>query len=195
MYCAGQGNTVFSHFVVQSVGRFYCSDSVCSLWPAPFSYLCVRVRILCVLKIVCSCRIKPDCCLLWSPFLLTPLPVSCPSTTPLQLQWHTLLPAEAKLLLTCKAYLVRCSFVRDLAEAGKSCGFVQSYPLHPLSLFRGLLFRTGVKILISFRDMTLVCIIWLWRSDHRACVPSTHWTKPQLFPASAKSRTTLHLTR
>ena len=29
-------------------GRFYCSDSVCSLWPAPFSYLCVSVMILCV---------------------------------------------------------------------------------------------------------------------------------------------------
>ena len=42
-------------------GRFYCSDSVCSLRPAPFSYLCVRVRILSVLKIVCCCRIKPDC--------------------------------------------------------------------------------------------------------------------------------------
>ena len=42
-------------------GRFCCSDSVCSVWPAPFSYLCVRVRILCVLKIVCCCRIKPDC--------------------------------------------------------------------------------------------------------------------------------------
>ena len=28
-------------------GRFYCSDSVCnSLWPAPFSYLCVSVMIL-----------------------------------------------------------------------------------------------------------------------------------------------------
>ena len=35
-------------------GRFYCSDSVCSLWPAQFSYLCVRGRILCVLKIVCG---------------------------------------------------------------------------------------------------------------------------------------------
>jgi len=42
-------------------GRFYCSDSVCSLRPVPFSYLCVRVRILCVLKIVYCCRIKPDC--------------------------------------------------------------------------------------------------------------------------------------
>ena len=35
-------------------GRFYCSDSVCSLRPAPFSYLRVRVRILGVLKIVCG---------------------------------------------------------------------------------------------------------------------------------------------
>ena len=26
-------------------GRFYCSDSVCSLWPAPFSYLCVLLSI------------------------------------------------------------------------------------------------------------------------------------------------------
>ena len=26
-------------------GRFYCSDSVCSLWPAPFFYLCVSVMI------------------------------------------------------------------------------------------------------------------------------------------------------
>ena len=66
-------------------GRFDCSDSVCSLRPAPLSCLCVRVRILGVLKIVCCCTIKPDCRLrlLWSPFLLTPLPVSCPSTTPL----------------------------------------------------------------------------------------------------------------
>ena len=34
-------------------GRFHCSDSVCSLLPALFSYLCMRVRILGVLKIVC----------------------------------------------------------------------------------------------------------------------------------------------
>ena len=33
-----------------------------------------------MLKIVCCCTIKPDCCGL--PFWLTPLPVSCPSTTP-----------------------------------------------------------------------------------------------------------------
>ena len=72
-----------------------------------------------------------------------------------------LLHAEAKLLRTCKAYLVRCSFVRDLAEAGNSCGLVQSHPLHPLTLFKGLLFRAGVRILISFRDIILVYIIWL----------------------------------
>ena len=34
---------------------------MCSLRPAPFSYLCVRVRILRVLKIVRCGRIKPDC--------------------------------------------------------------------------------------------------------------------------------------
>ena len=43
-------------------GRFYCSDSVCSLRPALFSYLCVRVRIWGCWKVVCCCRIKPDCC-------------------------------------------------------------------------------------------------------------------------------------
>ena len=42
-------------------GRFDCSNSVCSLQPAPFSYLCMRVRILGVMKIVCCYRIKPDC--------------------------------------------------------------------------------------------------------------------------------------
>ena len=62
---------------------------------------------------------------------------------------------------TCKAYLVRCSIVRDLAEARNSCGLVQSHPLHPLTLFKGMLFRAGGRILLSFRDITLVYIIWL----------------------------------
>ena len=31
-------------------GRFDCSESVFSLRPAPHCYLCMRVRILCVLK-------------------------------------------------------------------------------------------------------------------------------------------------
>ena len=77
--CAGQGNTVVSHFVVHWEGRFYCSDSVCSLWPAPFSYLCVSVRILGVLKIVCGWASKTwllpfACCGLH--FWPTPLPGS-----------------------------------------------------------------------------------------------------------------------
>ena len=44
---------------------------MCSLQPTPFSYLCVQVRILGVLKIVCCWTIKPNChlCLLWSRFL------------------------------------------------------------------------------------------------------------------------------
>ena len=66
-------------------GRFYCSDSVCSLWPAPFSYLCVSVMILCVCwKLSAAEQVKTDCC--HTPAvvstLLTPLPVSCPLTTP-----------------------------------------------------------------------------------------------------------------
>ena len=44
---------------------------MCSLQPVPLSYLCMRMRILGVLKIVCCCTIKPDCHLrlLWSCFL------------------------------------------------------------------------------------------------------------------------------
>jgi len=66
-------------------GRFYCSDSVCSLWPAPFSYLCVSEWGLHVCwKLSAAEQVKPDCC--HTPAvvstLLTPLPVSCPLTTP-----------------------------------------------------------------------------------------------------------------
>ena len=68
-------------------GRFYCSDSVCFLWPAPFSYLCVSVSRdfgVCW-KLSAAEQVKPDCC--HTPAvvstLLTPLPVSCSLTTPL----------------------------------------------------------------------------------------------------------------
>ena len=53
MYLCGPGKHSCQPFCGPE-GRFYCSYSVCSLWPAPFSYLCVSVRILCVLKIVCG---------------------------------------------------------------------------------------------------------------------------------------------
>ena len=58
---------------------------MCSLRPAPLSYLCVRVRILGVLKIVCCCTIKPDCRLrlLWSHFLTGPAAYVLLSNTPL----------------------------------------------------------------------------------------------------------------
>ena len=65
-------------------GRFYCSDSVCSLRPAPFSYLCVRVRILGVLrKLSAAEQIKPDCCRTPAvvSILLTPLPGSLSCST------------------------------------------------------------------------------------------------------------------
>ena len=83
MYLCGPGKHNCQPFCGPE-GRFYCSDSVCSLWPAPFSYLCVSVMILCVLKTVCGWTSKN-----WLPpppavvsTLLTPLPVSCPLTTP-----------------------------------------------------------------------------------------------------------------
>ena len=53
MYLCGPGKHNCQPFCGPE-GRFYCSDSVCSLWPAPFSYLCVSVMILCVLKTVCG---------------------------------------------------------------------------------------------------------------------------------------------
>ena len=53
MYLCGPGKHNCQPFCGPE-GRFYCSDSVCSLWPAPFSYLCVSVIILCVLKTVCG---------------------------------------------------------------------------------------------------------------------------------------------
>ena len=84
MYLCGPGKHSCQPFCGPE-GRFYCSDSVCSLWPAPFSYLCVSVMILCVCwKLSAAEQVKTDCC--HTPAvvstLLTPLPVSCPLTTP-----------------------------------------------------------------------------------------------------------------
>ena len=84
MYLCGPGKHNCQPFCGPE-GRFYCSDSVCSLWPAPFSYLCVSVRILGVCwKLSAAEQVKTDCC--HTPAvvstLLTPLPVSCHLTTP-----------------------------------------------------------------------------------------------------------------
>ena len=69
MYLCGPGKHNCQPFCGPE-GRFYCSDSVCSLWPAPFSYLCVSMMILCVCwKLSAAEQVKTDCCLrlLWSP--------------------------------------------------------------------------------------------------------------------------------
>ena len=84
MYLCGPGKHNCQPFCGPE-GRFYCSDSVCSLWPAPFAYLCVSVMILGVCwKLSAAEQVKTDCC--HTPAvvstLLTPLPVSCPLTTP-----------------------------------------------------------------------------------------------------------------
>ena len=84
MYLCGPGKHNCQPFCGPD-GRFYCSDSVCSLWPAPFSYLCVSVRILCVCwKLSAAEQVKTDCCHMPAVVftLLTLLPVSCPLTTP-----------------------------------------------------------------------------------------------------------------
>ena len=71
-------------------GHFYCSDSVCSLWPAPFSYLCVSVRILGVLKIVCGWASKtwllPYACCGLHFIDSTACVLSFDHTTPLHIQ-------------------------------------------------------------------------------------------------------------
>ena len=62
MYLCGPGKHSCQPFCGPE-GRFYCSDSVCSLWPAPFSYLCVSVVILCVCwKLSAAEQVKTDCC-------------------------------------------------------------------------------------------------------------------------------------
>ena len=69
MYLCGPGKHSCQPFCGPE-GRFYCSDSVCSLWPAPFSYLCVSMMILCVCwKLSAAEQVKTDCRLrlLWSP--------------------------------------------------------------------------------------------------------------------------------
>ena len=83
MYLCGPGKHNCQPFCGPE-GRFYCSDSVCSLWPLPFSYLCVSVMILCVCwKLSAAEQVKTDCCHRPAVVstLLTPLPVSCPLTT------------------------------------------------------------------------------------------------------------------
>ena len=86
MYLCGPGKHNCQPFCGPE-GRFYCSDSVCSLWPAPFSYLCVSVMILCVCwKLSAAGQVKTDC---WHTpavvsTLLTPLPGSLSCSTPLR---------------------------------------------------------------------------------------------------------------
>ena len=89
MYLCGPGKHNCQPFCGPE-GRFYCSDSVCSLWPAPFSCLCVSMMILCVCwKLSAAEQVKTDCC--HTPAvvstLLTPLPVSYPvdDATPLHI--------------------------------------------------------------------------------------------------------------
>ena len=73
-------------------GRFYCSDSVCSLRPAPFSYLCMRVRILGMLKIVCSWANKT-----WL------LPNTCCGLH----FWPTLLPGSLSFYVPPHHYIIK----------------------------------------------------------------------------------------
>ena len=102
----------------------------------PLSHLCVRVRILSMLKIVCCCTIKPDCHLrrlLWSPFLTDSAALSCP-TTPL----HYTNNVEAFFL-----FPRHCSFwPRHCSIWPRHCSF---WPRH-CSL---LLFVTGLQLLAT----------------------------------------------
>ena len=82
--CAGQGNTIVSHFVVQ---RAVLTVAIVCVPCGPrrsLVYVCAWGFCVCW-KFSAAEQIKPDCC--HTPavvsILLTPLPVSCPSTTPL----------------------------------------------------------------------------------------------------------------
>ena len=81
--CAGQGNTVVSHFVVQT-GDFTVAIACVPCGPRrSLIYACEWGFCVCW-KLSAAEQVKPDCC--HTPAvvstLLTPLPVSCPLTTP-----------------------------------------------------------------------------------------------------------------
>ena len=82
--CAGQGNTIVSHFVVQP-GDFTVALVCVPCGPRrSLIYACAWGFWVCW-KLSAAEKVKPDCC--HTPAvvstLLTPLPVSCPLTTPL----------------------------------------------------------------------------------------------------------------
>ena len=82
--CAGQGNTIVSHFVVQR-GDFTVAIACVPCGPRRSLSLCVSVMILWVCwKLSAAEQVKTDCCNTPAVVstLLTPLPVSCPLTTP-----------------------------------------------------------------------------------------------------------------
>ena len=81
--CAGQGNTIVSHFVVQ-MGDFTVVIACVPCGPRrSLIYACAWGFCVCW-KLSAAEQVKPDCC--HTPAvvstLLTPLPVSCPLTTP-----------------------------------------------------------------------------------------------------------------
>ena len=115
MYLCGPGKHNCQPFCGPE-GRFYCSDSVCSLWPAPFSYLCVSVMILCVCwKLSAAEQVKTDCC--HTPAvvstLLTPLPVSCPLTTPLHYNFGAARAGWAELPETTAGWVTTAHTAAD----------------------------------------------------------------------------------
>ena len=115
MYLCGPGKHNCQPFC-DPEGRFYCSDSVCSLWPAPFSYLCVSVRILWVCwKLSAAEQVKTDCC--HTPAvvstLLTPLPVSCHLTTPLHYNFGAARAGWAELPETTAGWVTTAQTAAD----------------------------------------------------------------------------------
>ena len=65
-------------------GRFYCSNSVFPAARAVLLSMRASEDFGCAEKLSAAEQIKPDCCRTPAvvSILLTPLPVSCPSTTP-----------------------------------------------------------------------------------------------------------------
>ena len=99
--CAGQGNTIVSHFVVQR-GDFIVAIACVPCSPhRSLIYACEWGFWVCW-KLSAAEQIKPDCC--HTPAvvstLLTQLPVTCPSTTPLHYNFGAARPGSAEPQLT-----------------------------------------------------------------------------------------------
>ena len=105
--CAGQGNTVVSHFVVQR-GDFTVAIACvpCGTWRS-LIYAWAWGFWVCW-KLSAAEKVKSDCCRMPAVVstLLTPLPVSCPLTTPLHYNFITLTDLGTEAYTSLQAHMM-----------------------------------------------------------------------------------------